>query len=50
MLQDRFFALDRVLPLPAVGLEEFVEGKALHTSLERRELVEGSALHTSRTL
>ena len=32
MLQSWLFALDCLLPLPAVGLGDFVEGFALHTS------------------
>ena len=31
MLQDRLVALDRLVPLPAVGRKDFVEGAALHT-------------------
>ena len=30
MVQDRLFTLDGLLPLPAVGLADFVEGYALH--------------------
>ena len=51
MLQNRFLALDRLSPLPAVGLKDFVEGYALHTSRKavgRVDVVEGYALHTSR--
>ena len=29
MFQDRLFTLDHLLPLPAVGLGDFVEGCAL---------------------
>ncbi len=32
MLQNRLVALDCLLPLPAAGLKDFVEGYALHTS------------------
>ena len=31
-------AIDRLLPLPAVGLGDFVEGCARHTSLKRVKL------------
>ena len=34
MVQNRPVALDGWLPLPAVGLKDFVEGFALHTSRE----------------
>ena len=39
MVQDRLFALDRLLPLPAVGLEDFVESEALHTSRRTVKLI-----------
>lgn len=34
MLQSRFFVLDGLFPLPTVGLKDFVEDEALHTSLK----------------
>ena len=39
MFQDWLFVLDRLLPLPAVGLGDFVEGCALHTSRKLVNLV-----------
>jgi len=39
MLQNWLFTLDSLLPLPAVGLGDFVEGLALHTSRKRVKLV-----------
>ena len=39
MLQNRLVALDRLLPLPVVGLKHFVEGAALHTSCKRVTLI-----------
>ena len=32
MVRNRLVARDRLFPLPAVGLKDFVEGAALHTS------------------
>ena len=39
MLQHRLVALNRLLPLPAAGLKDFVEGAALHTSRRRVTLI-----------
>ncbi len=39
MLQNRLVALDRLLPLPAAGLKDFVAGFALHTSRKRVTLM-----------
>ena len=39
LLQHRPFALDDLLPLPAIGLKDFVEGEALHTSCRTVKLV-----------
>ena len=47
MVQDWLFALISLLPLPAVGLKDSVEGQALHTS-RGMVFMESQALHTSR--
>ena len=39
MVQNRPFALDRFVSLPAVGLGDFVEGFALHTSRRTVKLI-----------
>lgn len=48
MVQHRLVTLDRLLPLPVVGLGDFEEGFALHTSrydtVGKEDIVEGCAL------
>jgi len=38
MVQNRLFSLDRVVPLPAMGLGDFVEGYALHASRRNHQV------------
>lgn len=39
MVQDRLSVLDSLLSLPAVGLRDFVEGAAIHTSRQTVNLL-----------
>ena len=39
VVQNRPVALDSLLPLPAVGRKEFVEGEAIHTSRKSVKLI-----------
>lgn len=49
MVQDRFVARDRLFPLPAVGLKDFVDRFALHTLHKRVKLI-GSMPYTEHAL
>lgn len=46
MFQNRLFALASMLPLPATGLGDFVEGNSLHTS-RTGDFMEGCTLQTA---
>ena len=48
MVQSRLVVLDSFVPLPAVGLGDFVEGAARYT-VTLQGFVEGAARYTHRT-